>query len=492
MIEPRTRDLNQWQEKYKEKLVSLEEAARVIKSGDHLFIPNAYTGDMPLALVARKDELKDVQVEICAPLSDPGWLSGEMNDSFKLIIRTFLAAGRTAHDEGNAYFLPYTVGTYFKPYADKRPDMRSIDVLVMEVTPPDQNGFCNFGIVGWEKRRYAQTAKTIIAEVDTHQVRLQGDNTIHVSEIDYLVDITADPLAANEGKSIVDRFPPEKQDLVRDAFMKGNPRTLRRGFELMADLELSEIELLLLLEEPDDVTKAIAKNLKTLIRDNDTIQIGVGKPSKYMVELGVFDDLNDLSIFSEMACPGMAFLVKRGIATGKYASLHPGKAIFTGLIGARRDEHVWADNNPLIELHSADYVANIANIARNKNMVGINNILQADLTGQLTCETQFGSRLINGPGGQIEFHIGAFTAPGGRAISLLKSTFADGAISTIQPQLEQGSIVSIPRVFSDYVITEWGIAALAGKTHRERAEALAGVAHPDFRDELMEAAKDIY
>ena len=125
-------------------------------------------------------------------------------------------------------------------------------------------------------------------------------------------------------------------------------------------------------------------------------------------------------------------------------------------------------------------------------MVGINNILQADLTGQLTCETQFGSRLINGPGGQIEFHIGAFQAPGGRAISLLKSTWGDGGISTIRPQLEQGSIVSIPRVFSDYVVTEWGIASLAGKTHRERAEATAAVAHPDFRDELMDAAKGIY
>ncbi len=492
MIDSRPRRLDDWQRLYKEKLVSLEEAAGTIKSGDHIFIPNGYTGEMPFAIVARKDELRDVRVEICAPVNDPGWLSGEMASSFKTIARTYLHAARAGHDEGHVHFLPYTVGTYFKPYADNRPGAHSIDVLLMEVSPPDENGFCTFGSVLWEKRRYAQAARTIIAEIDDHQIRSRGDTAIHVSEIDYLVDVSSPPMTREESEMVAGRFPLEKQDTVREIILTGSSRNLRRAFDAMMDLEIPELEILFQIEDPDEETRAIAKMLKTLLRDNDTIQIGVGKPSKYMVELGVFDDLNDLSIFSEMGCPGMGFLVKRGIVTGRYATLHPGKAIFTGLVGLRRVEVLWAHENPLIELHSADYVVNIANITRNKNMVGINNILQVDLTGQLTCETQFGPRLINGTGGQIEFHIGSFSAPGGKAISLLKSTWSDGGISTIVPSLEKGSLVTIPRAFADYVITEWGVAELAGKTHRERAEALIRIAHPDFRDTLREAARDIY
>jgi 4-hydroxybutyrate CoA-transferase len=208
--------------------------------------------------------------------------------------------------------------------------------------------------------------------------------------------------------------------------------------------------------------------------------------------LGVFDDLSDLSIYSEMACPGMGKLVQRGIVTGKYATLHPGKAVFTGLQGFRWDEIQFADNNPMFELYGADYVLDISNIAANDNMVSINNGLQVDLIGQTTCETQFGSRLINGPGGQTEFHIGAFLSKGGRAVTLLPSTAIQGSVSTIVPQLDKGSIVDIPRVYADIIVTEYGVTSLATKTHRERAEALIDIAHPDFRTELRKAAKILF
>ncbi|MEE8398672.1 MAG: acetyl-CoA hydrolase/transferase C-terminal domain-containing protein, partial [Desulfobacterales bacterium] len=287
-------------------------------------------------------------------------------------------------------------------------------------------------------------------------------------------------------------LPDEYHREAREKILEANPGQFRNILNIIDDIEPDTIIQAFGQDTADEIDSRIAKNLKTLVRDGDTIQIGMGRPSRYIVDAGVFDDCNDLSIFSEMACPGMGFLVKRGIATGRHATLHPGKAVFAALTGFTQEEIEWSNDNPLIEQYSSDYVVNFANIMNQKSMLGINNITQIDLTGQITCETQFGPRLLNGPGGQIEFHVGAFCARDGRAVSLLRSTWSDGAISTIVSQLEQGSLVTIPRAYTDYVITEWGIAELCGKTHRERAEALIEVAHPDFRDELKEAAKDIY
>jgi 4-hydroxybutyrate CoA-transferase len=337
-----------------------------------------------------------------------------------------------------------------------------------------------------------ERAKTIIAEIDRDMIRTCGDTSLHVSEVDYLVDITSTPLSEEEVETIVGRFASEKQSKARQAISYANPRTLRNIMNMLDHFEKEYIELLFHLNDPSDEVKAIGEYLKTILNDRDTIQIGVGSISGHMIELGVFDDLEDIGIWSEVGAPGMGFLVKRGIATGKYSTLHPGKAVFTTLAGMRGEEIEWANNNPLIELQRADYVVNIANISRIENMVAINNVTQVDLTGQITCETQFGPRLINGPGGQPEFHIGAFFAPGGRAVSLMLSTWGGKAVSTIVPYLDYGSIVTIPRTYADIVITEYGVADLVGKTHRERARELIRIAHPDLRPELEKAAKDIH
>ena len=483
--------LDNWKEDYYQKLVSPDEAARAIKSGDNLFFPSAYSGYMPHAIVARKDELRDVKVEISSPSFDPGWLSPGMEESFEVIVRTYLAAARTAHDEGRISFLPYTNGSYFKPHRDNRPGNRDIDVCILEVSPPDENGFLTFGPHAWQKRSYTGKARTIIAEIDENLIRTCGDTSLHVSEVDYLVDITAPPLTDDEIDQMMRRLPPEKQDKARQALAFLNPRSVRTLIDGIDEFEREYIEFFFRINDPSDEVKAIAENLKTIIRDRDTIQIGVGSISGHMIELGVFDDFKDLGIWTEMSAPGMGHLIKRGIATGKYAALHPGKAVFASLHGMRGEEIRWADNNPMMELHCAEYVVNIANISKIENMVAINNVVQVDLTGQITCETQFGPRLINGPGGQPDFHIGAFLAPGGRAVSLMLSTWGDGAVSTIVPYLDHGSIVTIPRVFADIIITEYGVADLVGKTHRERARELIRIAHPDFRSELEKAAKDI-
>ena len=484
--------LENWEEEYERKLVSVEGAAGVIKSGDNIFLPSAYYGQVLRAIPARREELENITAEYQAPLFDPGWFSPEMEDTFKIITRIFLGGvARPFHDEGRIHFIPYTNGTWFKVYRDDRP-RRNLDVALIEVCPPDENGFMNFGSQIWERRHYADHADIVIAEIDNHLIRSHGDSQLHVSQVDYLVEISGDPATEDEISKIVDRLPREYHDRVRKAMSFTNPTRIHNIVPLLEDAEPERLALVFGQNDPDDVAKAIAENLKPLFRDRDTIQIGIGKPATYMVELGVFDHLEDLSIFTEMGAPGMGFLVKRGIATGRYSSLHSGKAVMAATGGMRGEEVQWVDNNPLFELYSSDYIVNIGNIVQNRNMVSINNGVQVDLTGQITCESQFGSRLINGPGGQIEFHIGAFNAPGGRAITLLPSTWGDGSVSNIVYQMEQGTLVSVPRVFADYVVTEWGVAQLAGKTHRERAEELVRVAHPDFREELTEAAKEIY
>lgn len=464
----------------------------MIKSGDNIFIPSAYYGQVLRKIPARRDELESITAEYQAPIFDPGWFSPEMEDTFKIITRIFLGGvARPHHDEGRIHFIPYTNGTWFKPYRDERPS-RSLDVTLVEVSPPDENGFMSFGSQIWERRRYADHADLVIAEVDDHLIRSHGDSQLHVSQVDHIVEITGEPATEEEINTILDRLPADYRDRVRKAMSYTNPTRIHNIVTLLADADPERLAVVFGQDDPDDAAKGIAENLKPLLKDRDTIQIGIGKPARYMVELGVFDHLKDLSIFTEMGAPGMGFLVKRGIATGRYASLHPGKAVMAATGGMRGEEVEWVDDNPLFELRSSDYVVNIGNILKNRNMVAINNGVQVDLTGQITCESQFGPRLINGPGGQIEFHIGAFNAPGGRAITLLPSTWGDGSVSNIVHQMEQGTLISVPRVFADYVVTEWGVAELAGKTHRERAEALIRVAHPDFREELTAASEEIF
>jgi len=486
-------DLEDSQATYKRKLVSEEEAAQAVKSGNNIFIASGYYGKVASAIASRHGELRGVTVEYQAPAFDPGWLAPGMEDSFRIIVRIYMGGpARLIHDEGRLEFLPYTNGTWSKPYRDNRSEKREIDVFLVGVSPPDENGFMSFGTSVWEMRGYADRAKCVIAEIDSNIMRSRGDTLLHVSQADYLVSITDPPVTDEEVAPILARITPEKRERVRENIPGINPRRIRNLAGMIDDVTEARLDLLFGLEKPDDAALAIAENVKTILRDRDTIQIGIGKPSKFLIELGVFDHLKDLGIYTEMACPGMGFLVKRGIATGKYATVHPGKAVMASVGGMRQPELRWVENNPLIEQYSSDYIVNIPRIAQNKNMVAINNALQVDLTGQITCETQFGTRLINGPGGQIEFQFGAFSAPGGRAITLLPSTWGDGEVSNIVPQMDQGTMVTIPRAFADYIVTEWGVARMCGKTQRERAQALVNVAHPKFRDELAEAAKEIY
>jgi 4-hydroxybutyrate CoA-transferase len=450
------------------------------------------------ALAARASELRNVTVSVSAPAIDPGWFAPEMRESFNLLVEFFIGARVRGHvNERRASYLPDLFSMRLKGIDEKRPESARMGeyTFLTPVSPPDANGYCSFGHTMWNKRSYAKRARRVIAEIDEKAVRTYGTNFIHVSEIDYFAERPHEPeLNEEEWKTLYRMFYKNKPEEIRSKLSLTSPATHRMmigiGEAMGAEKGGDFLAPHLGLDEPTEAAIAIAESLKEVIADGATIQLGVGRPSSFMVKLGVFDDKNDLGIHSEMGCPGIALLVEQGVANGKYKTHHPGKAVFSTFMGCDGEDIEFVAENPAFEQYDSDYVANIRTVALHDNMVSINNGLQVDLTGQICSETQFGNRMINGQGGQPEMHMGAFLARGGRAITLLHST-AVGGRSTIVPQLAQGSLVTIPRHFADTIITEYGVARLLDKTHRERAEELINVAHPDHRDHLREEAKKL-
>jgi len=238
--------------------------------------------------------------------------------------------------------------------------------------------------------------------------------------------------------------------------------------------------------------KAIGHYVGTLIRDGDTFGIGAGKIGGNLCRQGIFNDKHDLGYYAENMVPGVVQLVKDGVVTGKRKTFHPGKVVCNnfGSVAALEDL-AFIDNNPIFELYPQEYVVNIRNVAANDNMVAINSALAVDLTGQIASES-IGPRMYTGSGGQPSLAIGAMLSKGGRFITMLRSTSNDGKISRITPFLEPGTIITVPRNFADYIVTEYGIASLLGKSQRERALELISIAHPDFRAELKKQAQKLF
>jgi 4-hydroxybutyrate CoA-transferase len=243
---------------------------------------------------------------------------------------------------------------------------------------------------------------------------------------------------------------------------------------------------------PPKEAEAIAGYLNTLLRSKDTIQIGQGSPSAYMYRFGAFNGKEDLGYHGEMTARGIVTMIKEGQMNGKYKTLHQGKAIFSSLDGVSPEELEYACENPKIELYPTNWVSTIPVIAANENMAAIQNGISIDLTGQINAETILGGLPLNGPGGQPPSQIGALYSKGGRAITVMRSTAVSGTVSCIIPHFEPGDIVTVPRAYADYIVTEYGVARLMGKTLRERAEELISIAHPDFRAELRAKAKELF
>jgi 4-hydroxybutyrate CoA-transferase len=395
----------------------------------------------------RRGELKHVTILVRQPRSDLGWFEGDFGGSFNVMLDTQAGSGFKALGERRVDYIPFLTSLRFKIDHHARRNDKDIDVVMIVVSPPDEDGFCSFGLYLSHKRDYTKRAKKVLAEVNqsTHMmIRVPGDNRIHVSEIDFFVEHV--PLARRE---------------------QSQPK-------------------------PGDTEKKIAEYVRSLVHDGDTIQLGPGFVVSSLVSLGAFDNKHDLGIHSALINTGLLELVKKGIVSGKRKNVNPNRSVSGGFRGIEAMEDIsFIDGNQHFLVRDMSYVNDIRVIASHDNMVAINGILSIDLTGQLAADS-VGTRMRAGAGGQVEFVMGAMLSKGGRSITALHSTASGGKITRVVPTLEPGTVVSIPRTFADYVVTEYGIASLWGKSLKERASELISIAHPDFREDLKRQADDLY
>ncbi|MFQ5872810.1 MAG: acetyl-CoA hydrolase/transferase family protein [Dehalococcoidia bacterium] len=432
-----------WKEEYKRKLVSAEDAVAVVKSGDRVAI--GY-GDEPVLLStmlqARAGEIEGVEILYTGPGQETGWFDPGLSPYFRVKVQnTYRSNFREIIRNNQAEFIPFLFTLSLKALLEREPESGRPDVFMTVVSPPDEKGFCSFGHSLWNKRSYLKWSRTVMAEVDQRQMRTCGDNRVHVSEIDYFVDYT----------------PPEPAPYYT-------------------------------LPEPDDVVRQVGEHVAGLVNHGDTVQIGWSRVTMLLPTIGVFDNKLDLGIHAEVTAPGVPNLVEAGVFNGKRKTLNPRTAVMTALYGAGPDMELAAEN-PRIQLRDVDYTNDLRVISSHDNMVAINGAVSVDLTGQINVESGRDLYPINGPGGQPEFVVGSLMSKGGRSITVLRSTNQEGTESRIVPVLEEGSAVTIPRTLADYVITEYGVARLLGKSLRERAEELVATAHPQLRGELRKALK---
>jgi 4-hydroxybutyrate CoA-transferase len=242
----------------------------------------------------------------------------------------------------------------------------------------------------------------------------------------------------------------------------------------------------------DAEAQAIADNVRQLIRDGDTIQVGVGQPSSLMFKAGAFDDAKHLGLHTELGSPGLAKLWERGILDGSMKSVHKNKAVAVAWTGCDGEDLKIIADNPAFELYDPDYLLNPLLMGQNHNMTSINSAIAVDLLGQIASEDRFGGHMVNGTGGQPDTHISAMLSRGGRAITVMRSTALEGTLSKIVAKHEAGTLVTIPRYLADTIVTEHGVARLMDKNHRQRARELIGIAHPDFRAELRKEAEELW
>ncbi|HEX5478183.1 MAG TPA: acetyl-CoA hydrolase/transferase C-terminal domain-containing protein [Dehalococcoidia bacterium] len=485
-----------WQELYQQRTTTPDKAVQVVKSGDTVVLSIFPPLTLPPALAARKGELNDVRIRLLAPAADPGWLrmpdASVFDVEFELYIGDF---ARFMTDERRGAYLPNLFSLGMKAYDDGRhTDVHVPDVLFCSVSPPNRQGYCHFGAHHWVQRSYARRVPTVIAEVNPNLTPVYGDVYIHVSEIDHFVELKLPPFERAQFDTALEAIADESR---REAWRTlgdelPNVNLLAGIAGVMAAVHPDDARRLLGMAEPPPEAVPMARYLNELVQDGDTIQIGTGEPSRGIARLGAFDGKKHLGIHTELGWPGLGRMWRDGIVDGSRKEIHTGKSVAAAWTGCDPNDLDIIADNPHFELYDPEYVLNPRTLTKFDRFFAINNAISVDLLGQINSESVFGGRIINGSGGQPEMHTAGAFAPKGRAVTLLPSTAMGGAVSRVVAQMEPGSLITVPRFYADVVITEYGVARLWGKNHRQRAEELIAVAHPDHREDLRAQARALW
>ncbi len=428
-----------WMETYESHVTTAEEAVKAIKSGDRIFLTGNCSVPQVLmeALVARAPELENVEICHALTVGSSDYVAPEMEGHIRANALFIGPNVRKAVQEGRADFTPVLLSEFTLLF--KR-GILPVDVIFVHLSPPDEHGFCSYGIETGLTITPAQAAKTIIAEINPNMPRCLGDSFIHVSRLDYIVPVD---------------YP-------------------------LRELPMTEGEL-------SDMHTKIGEYIAELIPDGATMQMGIGAIPDAVLHF--LYDKKDLGVHTELFSDSVINLVEAGVLTNARKTLHPGKIVAGFMLGTKR-LYDWLHDNPLIETRRTEYTNDPFVIAQNYRQVAINSAIEVDLTGQV-CADSIGPKLYSGVGGQLDFIYGASRSEGGVPIIALPATAKGGQISRIVPMLKQGAGVVTTRNHVHYIVTEHGVAYLYGKTIRQRAKALINIAAPQFRDELTRAAKEL-
>src|SRR5271169_4667745 len=421
-----------WELDYKRKLRTADEALQCVQSGMRVYIQPGCAEPETLveALMRRGPFVEDVEVVHMMTMGAAPYVAKEMAGHFRHNAVFIGANVREAINDGRADYTPIYLSEIEELFES---GAMPIDVALLTLSPPDSNGFCSFGVGVDTSLTAAKCARYVVAQINGQMPRTYGDSFIHVNDLDVVVE-SSRPLCEIKRPTVT------------------------------------------------DMNVAIARNVASLIEDGSVLQTGIGGIPDAV--LPFLSDRKDLAVHSELVSDGVIPLIEAGVITGARKSFRPRKIILGFAIGSKR-LFDFVDNNPIFEFHPTAYTNDPILIARNDNMVAINSALQIDLTGQV-CSDSIGSQFYSGIGGQVDFLRGASRSKGGKPVIAISSTAKDGRISRIVPMLSPGAGVVTSRGLVRYVVTEFGVAYLHGKSIRERAQALINIAHPKFREELYE------
>lgn len=431
-----TSKMQDWKELYQSKLVSLEDIVKIIPPHSHCSLSDAAADPRAITreIEKRYAEFTDVSFMQGPPgehieMFDPDMAGHIRYEPFVGPVGQYKQYWQGVYS-GISDYLP----SYFSGIERlMRNGHYPIDVAIVSLSTPNENGYCTMGVSCSYQRTAMQTAKIVIAQINQQMPRVFGETSVHISDVDYIIEVD-EPLP------------------------------------IIPDSPIGDAE------------RQIGEYCASLIEDGSTIQAGIGKLPNAVLD--ALSGKKDLGVHSELFTSKMMDLAEMGVINASKKTLHNGINIATVLEG-RKDLYDWVDNNPSVQLFPVGYVNDPAVIAKNDKLISINSCIEVDLFGQVAAES-FGYKQATGAGGQVDFVRGATMSRGGKSIIVINSTAAHGTVSKIKLFLSPGSIVTTPRDETQFVVTEYGIADLRGKTNKERAKALINIAHPDFRPQLVE------